>query len=400
MISKCVRFAHRRLRLTVHFVHRRLRLTVCILAIIIPMLLLKTAYAGTDATQIRIEVKTGVELVLALASLTERGQDYNNYSLMAQEVRERFADFKEHPAVLETQKLMNSGFGEDALVMLALCHSGPPEFKQIAPYLSGAEFLDRLSVCQKEEREKYLKRYMEKIRDFYETSHFGAFLAEHDRDYQQVRQIAENVLSEKLKDGFAVRDVPQALEDFYREKKASYTLVPSMFGPADHGSGFGPRVEIDGQVHAYVVFQNFPTARIPILDNMHLLALHEFSHSFVNPITLKFLATAQREQIETIKQIFESSISDTWVVSLLEHTVDAIAARICLNLFGEEVANKVLTMRQPHEIYIRHFYNKLADYEANRDKYPTFASFYPELVSVENLEAIEESAKIQEQMRK
>ena len=69
-----------------------------------------------------------------------------------------------------------------------------------------------------------------------------------------------------------------------------------------------------------------------------------------------------------------------WETSLNEHIIRALTSRFSYlenNLSGK---NALLKEKEDGFIYIDKLFEKLEEYEDNRDKYPTIDSFYPELI--------------------
>lgn len=74
---------------------------------------------------------------------------------------------------------------------------------------------------------------------------------------------------------------------------------------------------------------------------------------------------------------------DNWQTAVNEHLIRAITVRLMARVLGPEDGQRALkTERQRGFLYIDALVDRLVEYEANRDRYPTFESFFPRLVSV------------------
>lgn len=80
----------------------------------------------------------------------------------------------------------------------------------------------------------------------------------------------------------------ELIEDYYGEAKYKYIIIPT---PLFDGSGYGPRVCLPEGEYVYnVLGPSNSNNGIPSFgrkDYFRHILLHEFSHSFVNPITEK-----------------------------------------------------------------------------------------------------------------
>ena len=114
--------------------------------------------------------------------------------------------------------------------------------------------------------------------------------------------------------------------------------------------------------------------------------LHEFNHSFVKPLTEKY-----RDKVELSKKLFEpirefmtSKSYGEWKITLDEHIVRAVAARMMEMLFGKQVgAEWVIYEKKQGFVYIEPIIESLKRFESLRDSDGvTFAEYFPNLLSM------------------
>ena len=114
--------------------------------------------------------------------------------------------------------------------------------------------------------------------------------------------------------------------------------------------------------------------------------MHEFNHSFVNPLTEKY-----RDKVELSKKLFEpirefmtSKSYGEWKITLDEHIVRAVAARMMEMLFGKQVgAEWVIYEKKQGFVYIEPIIESLKRFESLRDSDGvTFAEYFPNLLSM------------------
>jgi len=121
------------------------------------------------------------------------------------------------------------------------------------------------------------------------------------------------------------------------------------------------------------------------VEGFRHLAWHEFSHSFVNPTTDKF-----REQVAQYESLYEPISAKmkrqaygNWVICVNEHIVRAVTTRLAYREIGKEAGKEALrNEKRKSFVYVEALCKRLEQYENQREKYPTFVDFYPELINV------------------
>lgn len=157
--------------------------------------------------------------------------------------------------------------------------------------------------------------------------------------------------------------------------------------PLFHCGGYGISVEDDGSNNIFsiigptVVQNSLPDfGSRSWFDN---LQQHEFSHSFVNPMTDKFYDLAEKysELYNNIETDMKKQAYGSWYDTLNEHIIRAITTRFAY-LESREDGDSTLALEKSRGFrYLDALLEKLNEYEDSRSKYPTFEAFYPELLS-------------------
>jgi hypothetical protein len=112
---------------------------------------------------------------------------------------------------------------------------------------------------------------------------------------------------------------------------------------------------------------------------------HEFSHAFVNPLTERYYSELmlQSELFGPLQEQMNRIGYTRWLDCANEHIIRAITARLAHHHLGPEAARQTLREESGRGFrYIHAIAHRLELYEAHRDTYPTFASFFPQLVAV------------------
>jgi hypothetical protein len=257
-------------------------------------------------------------------------------------------------------------------VTLVLFHNNPPEFEQITPYSK--------DLIMRAGGESVLKDFADKLRAFVKETNFMKFYNDHQKFYNHI----QNNIIKTIGD----TNYTKLLEDYYGEIKHSYNILPA---PLFHNGGYGPQVQTQEGLDVFNVAgpMSYSNGDLSFGNKDYLLyiLLHEFSHSFVNPVTAKFSdqinnSTALFTPIKT--QMQQQAYSD-WQTCVNEHLVRTVVARLALKLRGEAYKNTVINQELNNGfIYIQKLDSLMFEYENHRDTYPTFESFYPSIVALFN----------------
>ncbi|MEG0352217.1 MAG: DUF4932 domain-containing protein [Cellulosilyticaceae bacterium] len=115
------------------------------------------------------------------------------------------------------------------------------------------------------------------------------------------------------------------------------------------------------------------------------LVLHEFDHSFINPLTQKY-----SEEINTYANLYfpiEAQMKQisygVWETCVNEHLLRAIDANRIHKEGGDTLYQTAIKAEKTQGFfYIEALAEKMAEYENNRDLYKDFETFYPEIIKV------------------
>jgi hypothetical protein len=287
-------------------------------------------------------------------------------------VESRFGALRGHPVVTQYEAMAGRGFWLTHPPSAMLHLAAPPRLIEEIP-------INEFTVRMAGGREP-LDAFLGEARRFAAEADFNGWFDDQVEFHQQIiRRYRERMEWNYVQD----------LVDYFGDQRESYTVI---LAPLSHGGGFGPRVRrLDGRYDAYAVVG--PRAvEDGLLDfgsgrPMRQLLWHELGHSHVNHLTDRHLdrligaVTAleghQREQVEAYVP-WEVHVSD-WVS---EHVVRAVTTRLAHRLVGAQEAELVLRRELEQFPYVGEVCEALADYEQNRERYPTLESFYPRIADV------------------
>ena len=310
----------------------------------------------------KMELLSTIQL-LAKYQFINRKIDYSN------EISSHFADFSKYEAVTLTDELLNNhGFAYDAPVNLMLYLSQIPELKQQSNY---SDYLIKRAGGKKN-----LENYRVAISDFSKEANFKEFWDSQKEFYQQIIDLTVQEVGNQ--------DLVKVIEDYFNETQNSYNIILS---PSFHG-GYGPRMPAENG--KYDIYSCMTTTNekngIPYvnLEYLKYYVWHEFGHSFVNPLTEKYLKkiASSKKLFEPISQTMDKMAYGTWNHCVNEHIIRAINVRLYEQNIGEKEAKRLLNSELSQKfIYIEPIIEKLKEFEFQRDnKNITFSDFYPQFV--------------------
>lgn len=313
----------------------------------------------------RVELLATVQLLADYFLVSKYPSDYKK------EVVQHFQTYKNHAAVRYFRELSANDFAYSEPFKYVLEHGSLPDFM---PNQYNAEF--KPSSVMQADSLLLLSIY---LKDFYEKTNFRAFFDEHSYLY--------DTLTTAIVESLGKTDYVALLEAYYGMPQADYEII---FSPLLPNGGFGPAVVLPNQrYHLYaLVGPNGVEDGLPTFDTDFLtksLLLHEFSHSFINPLTEKYWN--ELKQYDTLYSFIaadmEARAYTSWDIAINEHLVRAIVIRLVQQEQGRQAADRLLEREKKAGFYyIEPLLHALAKYENKRKKYSTFESFYPEIVRV------------------
>ena len=307
-----------------------------------------------------------------------------------------FEPYKNHPAVkLSDSLLLNEIFYFDELTEILLYLEEFPSTK-FRYSLKNSPYANRTEI---------INEWVRKLSDFYVDADVETFLSDNQEFYNgAISEVKKNLPPENF---------IQLIEDYYRESKESYTIIPAPEMPTggEYGQrGIGAYVFSDKGMLVYqVISASLPVKRDSLtntyttfgFDNKDFIlrnSYHEFGHSFVNPIIAK---EKFQNLLKNYEYLFNSNLKEamkkqnyhTWSDCIAEHLVRLgeirLAERSGNNKWAEEL--RKYHYEQLHFVFLPELEQQIKIYE-NDTSYPSFESYLPELLKILekfNLKSIE-----------
>ena len=317
--------------------------------------------------KLNITVDPRMELLSAVQVISDY-PTINRKASYSTELMQFFGRNNSHEACQLTGQLATDyDFASDAPADFILRLSQVPELKIVHP------FSDRM--IERANGKSNLEKYSAALHRFAIENNFAEFWNNKKQYYQKMVEYTANDLTDF--------DPVGKLESYYNESKNSYTVIlsPSFSG------GYGLRVPaLNGGLDIYGCL-NVSEMKdgVPYFSKLGLshFVWHEFSHSFINPLTDKYKA-----RIEATSKLFtplETEMSyNKWWNCVNEHVIRAIYIRLISAYENEDAAKMQLENEKSlHFAYIEPLVEKLKQFEKERQaKNITFSEYYPILLSV------------------
>ena len=285
-------------------------------------------------------------------------------------IKEYFADFKEHEAILFANRYLMEGFSFNRPPAAALMINRDFTFDQVAFATAPRDLQPFYSI---------IDEFVSVMKSFYIESDFETFFLGKTDFY--------TAILEQTAGEFPNWDMISVMESFYGKKQESYNVVLS---PLYGNIGYGAIIARESGLAIYSIVgpmgvneNGFPDFGGTV--NFAHITLHEFGHTFLNFLFSDnmYIQRALEDSeylMEPIKEIMERQAYNLWGIACEELILRAIVIRMLADNTEIDVARE---LRREHDrgfIYIHTVYDLLQKYIDNRERYPVFDDFVPVLI--------------------
>jgi hypothetical protein len=322
---------------------------------------------------IKVGINNNIEVAAILYLISDIGLNAHQGSL-SYEAKQHFDHYSDHEVI----GFLNEFIDQDGL--WAPIHL----FLQIDKFPDAA--LSSAKYAEMDFKAKYtlINQFIESANDFFRKADVTKFLEEHIDYYTKcIYEVRKNIPDENF--------IP-TMEHYYGISFSSYNFIPS---PAIYpGIGVAYSIENNNSIDIYYIGGSIEDVdstqqyqfSFDSPSDIREMSVHEFGHSFVNPITNdienKSLIEKFNYLFEPIKDAMRNQAYPDWHTCVNEHIVRLGEIRIALAMNDTISANKLREqyIEQRKFIYLSVLENKITEYENNRDRYHSFAEFFPELI--------------------
>lgn len=332
---------------------------------------------ATAQSAVATRVDPRVELVTTVARLAGFSEFTmaNSTSPYAARVERHFAPWREHAVVRLLQELRaRQGVSHDAVATLAVHLDAIETLAELVPFDPQPERLDaRWTPATARE-------FVVALRDFAKLSDAAKFFRGEREFFAQVEQR----LGERLGQSKAL---PWFDAFFGAKPGASYVAIAGLLCG---GNAFGVGVRFaDGspeRISPVFGCWEWDEAGLPVFGEVYLpLYVHELCHTYTNPFVDRFASELEASGTRLFQACapgMRRQAYTTWKIVVGESLVRACVVRCRLATEGEAAAKE-----QAREEVARLFAwvpelaASFSAYEADRERYPTFESFMPQVVA-------------------
>jgi hypothetical protein len=222
---------------------------------------------------------------------------------------------------------------------------------------------------------EHLENFAAHLRAFSDATGFADFYAGHRVYYE--------ALVASVVPKLGAKDYVQELEAFYGMRQASYTLIlVSLYGHV----GFGPHLDtMAGGRHIYNILgpQELHDSVPAFGDEVYfkMMQRHEFSHSFINPLTDKHWAqaVAYTHLYDTLPP---QKVCGEWQECVNEYIIRTITTYLAFQDSEAEGQAALAAEKRRKVVFIDALLTSIRDYAAHRASYPMLDDYYPRLLEV------------------
>ncbi len=283
--------------------------------------------------------------------------------------RKYFAPHKNHPAIKYRAQPAIRAFdlgqrGQGLMRLSALPELRPPSqisISFLAGYLGGPQELEL---------------WLQSLRDFARDSKFMDF-------FNQQSRLLEPDLA-LLRKEIEKADYIGKIEAYTGLPfEGRYLFVLSPFIASDTGANIVQRGE-DGLADIISVVGPIEHTTTGLLhctyQRLHARIWHEAAHGVLDNVTELYGEEIAKKQPPKKKATREYQ---NWMHHVREHMVRSVMLRLLSREISAPLSDEELQHEEECGLpYLKAFKKRIAEYEGNRKKYPTFADFYPKLLDV------------------
>ncbi len=346
------------------------------LAMILALPTAGMGWAGEGKIEVRVDAR--VELMSIIFRLAGH-PEYNtapNYAYLA-DVEAHFRKFENHAVVQAARNLRRqNGVSYDAVASMALHLTDAYELKERIPLDRPPKMLDGRW------NQGGARDFLKKARQFVKDSDFKQFVEEHQQLYDETADTLRKRISE--------RDYIAWFDEFFGARPtAKFLAIAGMLnGPGN----YGPSVVFpDGSEEIYMVIgvgRVERSGRALFGRELVGLVVHEYCHSYVDQVVDKHmeqLIAASETLFPQVEQAMSRQAYGSWQTVMRESAVRACTVRYILKADGRGAARQAIDNEHARSFFwTGELVEVLAEYESNREKYPTFDLFFPRVVEFFN----------------
>lgn len=359
-----------------------------------------------DPSQEKKEVQIGInhtiETFMILRSLSNddplfqyRDSSYTGKPIMY-EARKFFSEYQNHPAVIETQKMLNKTSSTGDLILQGLLY-----FEELPSPILKYE----ISSEHWKNRKDSLTAYVSALQRFYEDANVDEFILNHSDFYNGAIAEAKSHIDENL--------IP-TLEDYFGIENHAYKTI--LIPNSPFGMGFGASTKSKaGDIFYQIIsppneeewnsnsaYNTYGFTGEGANEYYRDLVVHEFCHPFITPLLEQEkwkteIAKTDSLFVPMLDSVMTAQGYGSWWAFVNEHIVRLGEIRVAKAMKTQDLDEmRNYNINENGFILLPDAEELVVDYENNQDNYKNFQEFIPELIEQLNKFSRKE---IEERMR-
>lgn len=223
-----------------------------------------------------------------------------------------------------------------------------------------------------------LKILLGMIRDFAIRAEFNDFFRSHINFYLE---ITGNTV-----ESMGSRNYIFELERFYGRSQKSYNIVlVPLYGHVGFGNSL---LHSDGDREIYnTMGPRLISEGKPVFgdeDYLKYMIRHEFSHPFINPMTEKYWASIRdfSSNYDSVPEAARQNMCGDWQECINEFVIRAVTTHLAFRESADAGAGAYAKESARGVCLLDELLEQIRRYESDRATYPTFDSFYPNILEL------------------
>ncbi|WP_291722765.1 DUF4932 domain-containing protein [Bernardetia sp.] len=347
----------------------------------------KNTHSIKEQKTVEIDINKTIETFMILRSISDddplfqyRDSTYKGKPIMY-EARKVFLDYKNHPAIEETQKLLKATSSTGDLILQGLLY-----FEEL-PSTNQKFEIDSKFWQTKEDT---LANYISVINKFYKEAKVEEFINNNKNFYDNAKIEAKSYLDDNL--------IP-TMEEYFGIQNYAYKML--LIPNSPFGMGFGASVKSDkGNIFYQIIspandiewnknstYATYGFSGKGANEYYRDMVVHEFCHPFVTPYLesdkmKSEIAKTDSLFIPKLDSIMSKQGYGSWWGFVNEHLVRLGEIRIAKAMKTQDLdAMRKTNINENGFILLPEAEELILKYENNRDKYATFQDFIPILIN-------------------
>lgn len=334
-----------------------------------------------DTIDQRVELVCIVYRLAGIEEFTVERYPDRAFKLYIDRIEEYFRKYENHEAVNYVRnKAVSKGIRYDAVLSFPIHVTHPPDMKPLIA------FTDEIPEYRWDI--KSATKFLSLLNDFYVQTSFETFYKENHVLYSEVKDRFATLISEIDKKWY---------NSFYGyEAQVNFGIINApAIGPYNYNVDL---LHPNGQKFTYAIIGSafIDSLGMPVYDKYLNTLLHEFNHSFVNQIVYDNEAEFKKSGQKIYKRFRKLNIATNdaygnWQSMLNESLVRAAVIKYYRDFDYEKqvIDDRIELETKLGFPWTKELSEKLDFYSSNRDQYPNFQSFVPELAIFFNEVSIE-----------